>query len=66
MLYNYLAIYFAQYKESMIFLILYNKFSDVLTAFTCARAIGDPWSICLGVNILRLEWSEPFSEKPVP
>ena len=41
-----------------------SKFSDVLLAFTCARAIGNLWSICLGVNILRLEWS--FSEKPVP
>ena len=41
---------------------LFSKFSDVLPAFTCARAIGNLWGICLGVNILRLEWSE----KPVP
>ena len=24
----------------------------MLLAFTCARAIGNLWSICLGVNIL--------------
>ena len=29
-----------------------------MPAFTCARAIGNLWSIFLGVNILRLEWSE--------
>ena len=26
---------------------------DVLPAFTCARAIGNLWTICLGVDILR-------------
>ena len=26
---------------------------DVLPAFTYARAIGNLWSICLGVNILN-------------
>ena len=26
--------------------------SELLPAFTCARAIGNYWSICLGVNIL--------------
>ena len=36
----------------MICLILFSKFSDVLPAFTCARAIGNLSSICLGVNIL--------------
>ena len=35
----------------MIYLILFSKFSDVLPAFTFARAIGSLWSICLGVNI---------------
>ena len=30
----------------------FSKFSDVLPAFTCARAIGNLRSICLGVNIL--------------
>ena len=38
---------------------------DALPAFSCARATGDLWSICLGVNILRLEWSETLYEKPV-
>ena len=36
----------------MVCLISFSKFSDVLPAFTCARAIGSLRSICLGVNIL--------------
>ena len=52
LLYTFLIIYFAQYKEYIICLILFSKFSDVLPVFTCARAIGSFWSICLGVNIL--------------
>ena len=36
----------------MIYLISFNKFSDVLPTFTCASTIGNLWSICLGVNIL--------------
>ena len=36
----------------MISRILFSKFGDVFPAFTCARAIGNHWSICLGVNIL--------------
>ena len=32
--------------------ILFSKFSDVLHAFDCARAIGNLWNICLEVNIL--------------
>ena len=31
---------------------LFSNFSDVLSAFTCARAIGNLRSICSGVNIL--------------
>ena len=34
-------IYFAPYKEFMICMISFSKFSDVLPAFTCARAIGN-------------------------
>ena len=41
MLYTFLVISFAQYKEYVICLISCNKFSDVLPAFTCARAIGN-------------------------
>ena len=37
----------------MICLISYNKFPDVLPTFTCARATGNLWSICLGVNIFN-------------
>ena len=36
----------------IIWQISFSKFSDVLLAFTCASAIDDLWSICLGVNIL--------------
>ena len=50
----------------MIFLISFSKCTDVLTVFTCARAINNLWSIYLGVNILGLEWSETMSEKTVP
>ena len=32
--------------------INFVSFQGVLTAFTCARAIGNLWSICLGVNVL--------------
>ena len=35
----------------MICLISFSKFSDLLPAFTCARAIGNLQSICLGINI---------------
>ena len=45
----------------MICLISFSKFSDVLPAFTCASAIGNLGSICLGVNILR-----PLPYLPLP
>ena len=38
----------------------------MLPAITCARAIGNPWSNCLEVNILRLEWSKTWFEKRIP
>ena len=41
-LYTFLVISFSQYKEYMICLIPFSKFSDVLRAFTCASAIGSP------------------------
>ena len=47
-----LVIAFVQYKDYRICLISFSKFWDVLPAFTCASAIGNIWSICLGVNIL--------------
>ena len=48
----------------MIYLIPFTKSSDVLRVFTLTRAISNLRSICLGVNILRLERSS--SEKPLP
>ena len=53
LLYTFLVISFAWYKKYMICLILFNMFSDVLPTFTCASAVGNLWSFCLGVNILR-------------
>ena len=32
--------------------INFVSFQGVLTALTCTRAIGNLWSICLGVNVL--------------
>ena len=52
LLYSFLVIYFSWYKEYMIWRISCRKFSGVLPAFSCASAIGNYWSICLGVNIL--------------
>ena len=36
----------------MIYQILFSKFSDALTPFTCVSAINNLRSICLGVNFL--------------
>ena len=47
------VISFAHYKEYMICLIPFSKFSDVLHAFTCARTIVNLWSISLGVKIFH-------------
>ena len=52
LLYTFLVTYFSWYKEYMIWQISFSKFSDVLSAFTCATAVGNLWSIWLGVNIL--------------
>ena len=52
LLYTFLVIYFAQYREYMISQISFSKFSDVFSAFTYARAIDELWTSCLGVNIL--------------
>ena len=35
-----------------------------MPAFTCARAVGNLWGICLGVRTLNLEWSG--FKMPVP
>ena len=77
--YTFLPTSFALYKEYTICMISFSKFSDVLPACICASAIGNFWSICLGPNILRFEWSDTLSclrpetlatrassEKPVP
>ena len=42
LLYIFLVISVTLYKEYMICLISYRKFSDVLPAFTYASAIGNP------------------------
>ena len=52
LLHTFLVIYFAWYKEYIIWPISFNKFSDVLPYCICARATGNLRSICLGVIIL--------------
>ena len=63
LLYTFLVFYFSRYKEYIICLFLFSKFSDVLPAFTYARAIGKFWSICLGVNILNCVRSKTLWSK---
>ena len=41
LLHTFLVISFDRYKEYMICLISFSKFSDVLPVFTRARAIGN-------------------------
>ena len=41
LLYTFLVISFARYKEYIISLISFSKFSDVLPGFTCASAINN-------------------------
>ena len=31
----------------------FNKFSELLPYFTCARAIDNLWDICLGLKVLN-------------
>ena len=57
LLYTFLVISFVQYRKYINWLISFSKFSDVLPAFNWASAIGNHWSICLGVNIL---WLFPY------
>ena len=52
LLYAFLVISFIRYKEYIIWQISLSKFSDVLPAFICERAIDNFRSICLEVNIL--------------
>ena len=52
LLHTFLVISLDWYKEWTICQISFNKLSALLSAFTCARAIGNLWITCLGVNIL--------------
>ena len=56
--YTILEIYFAWYKEYMIWRISFSKCSDILPVFTLASAIGNLWSIWLGVSVLNCLRSE--------
>ena len=66
LLYTFLVISFGRYKKYLSCLISFKKFLDVLPAFTCASAIGNLSSICLGVSILILEWLGTLPEKRLP
>ena len=61
LLYTFSVIYFAQFKEYVVWRISFCKFSDLLLGFICNSAIGNLWSIYLGINILRLEQSDTSS-----
>ena len=45
-------------KKYVICMISFSRFSDVLTAFTYARTIGNLWNICYAANILSCVWSK--------
>ena len=49
---TFLVICFARYKEYVICLIPFSKFSYLFPVFTCVRVIGNLWKTCLGVDIL--------------
>ena len=49
LLHTFLVISFAGYREYIVCLISFSKFSDVLPAVTCERAIGLEVSILSGV-----------------
>ena len=53
LLYTRLIISFAWCKEYVLWWISFSKFSDLLSAFTCARGISSYWIIYFAVNILR-------------
>ena len=52
LLYTFLVIPFDWCRDKTICLISFNNLSELLPVFTCVRATGNLWSICLGVNIL--------------
>ena len=52
LLYAFLVISFDWCKEYTICLISFNKRSELLPAFICARAVGNLWSNSLRVIIL--------------
>ena len=49
------------YKLSDFIILFYYI---ILPVFTCAIVIGNLWSICLGLNILRFGWSETLAKQP--
>ena len=51
LLYTFLVISFARYREYIICLISFSKFLDVLPASTCASAIGNLSRMCFEANI---------------
>ena len=53
LLFIFAVISFARYKQYIIWRVSFIKFSDVWPVCTCASAIGNLWSICLGIIILR-------------
>ena len=53
MIYDYVIVYFfGNFFWLIQKIIAFNKFSELLPAFICARAIGNLWGVCLEVCIL--------------
>ena len=51
--YTFLITFFVWHREYMIWRVSFWKFLNVLPAIICASAIGNLWSICLGVNMFN-------------
>ena len=64
LLYTFLVVFFTGYKEYMIFLTSFNKLSDVLPTFTCARAIGN--LCCIYLAVINLKGISKFEGRLFP
>ena len=63
-LHIFFKFYLTQCKQSIILRILWTKFTDALSAFDCARAIDNIWSICLGVATLGVHGQRRYGQGP--
>ena len=52
LLYTFWSIILIDIKNKQFLWFSSNNYLELLPAFTCAKVVGNLWSICLGVNIL--------------